>query len=357
MQNKILFIDRDGTLIHEPTDNFQVDKIEKLMFEPFVIVVLKKLIDHGFKLVMVSNQDGLYTENFPYCDFISSHKIMVDTFLSQGVYFDYILICPHMPYENCNCRKPNTELVAPWIINNNLLDKKNSYFIGDRVTDIELANKMGIKGILYNKNCTNWKDIYNIICKKDRKCTIVRNTKETRINVKLWLDKEGTSLIDTGIHFFDHMLDQIAVHGNIVMNISVVGDLEIDDHHTIEDTGIVLGKAIKKCLGNKLGIERFGFYVPMDESSTYCLLDFSGRPYLKFIGNFKNQYVGDFSTNMVEHFFRSLSYSMCSTIHIVSMGGLNDHHRIESIFKAFGRSLKQAIRISGKKIPTSKGIL
>ncbi|QCI25878.1 bifunctional histidinol-phosphatase/imidazoleglycerol-phosphate dehydratase HisB [Buchnera aphidicola] len=355
MQEKILFIDRDGTLIHEPTDNFQVDHMNKLIFEPHVVIILRKFILLNFKLVMVTNQDGLYTKIFPYRAFIDPHKFMVDLFVSQGIYFEYILICPHFARDNCSCRKPKTELVYPWIQNKNL-DKNNSYFIGDRITDIELAKKMGITGILYNQKSMNWNDIYNIITKNNRHFQSIRNTKETKIKMDIWLDKSGMNIIRTGIDFFDHMLEQIAIHSNILIHLSVNGDLLVDDHHVIEDTGIVLGKTILKCLGNKIGMNRFGFYVPMDESSSYCLIDLSGRPYLKFVSKFSRQFVGDLNTDMIEHFFRSLSYSMKSTIHLVSMG-TNDHHKIESLFKAFGRALKQAVSISGNTLPTSKGIL
>ncbi|CAL4042126.1 Histidine biosynthesis bifunctional protein HisB [Buchnera aphidicola (Phyllaphis fagi)] len=355
MQEKILFIDRDGTLIQEPSDNFQVDQMDKLVFEPCVITVLKKLIQLNFKLVMVSNQDGLYTSSFPYSSFITPHKFMLDIFFSQGIVFDYILICPHLYTDCCDCRKPNTGLLTSWIVHNTL-DKKNSYVIGDRITDIQLAKKIGIQGILYKRNKLNWDDIYNILYNGNRYIKVFRNTQETKIIIELWLDKSGHNKINTGINFFNHMLEQIAIHANIKMNIHVDGDINVDDHHIIEDTGIVLGNAILKSLGNKLGIHRFGFHVPMDESSGYCLLDLSGRSYLKFIGKFNYQFVGDFSTNMVEHFFQSLSFSMKSTIHLISTG-TNDHHQIESLFKAFGRSLKQAINITGVSLPTSKGML
>ncbi|CAL4318792.1 bifunctional histidinol-phosphatase/imidazoleglycerol-phosphate dehydratase HisB [Buchnera aphidicola] len=355
MQEKILFIDRDGTLIDEPKDNFQIDKIEKLIFEPFVIHTLYKLSQLNFKFVLVSNQDGLYTDQFSYNSFIVPHKCMVDVFSSQGIFFDYILICPHFPEDDCNCRKPNIELVKPWLMNKNL-DVNNSYVIGDRITDIELSEKMGIQGILYHREDKNWNDIYDIISKKQRYFKIVRNTNETKITIEIWLEKKGKSKINTGIGFFDHMLEQISIHSNILMNINVVGDLFVDDHHVIEDTGIVLGNAILKCLGDKIGIHRFGFHVPMDESCSHCILDLSGRGYLKFIGNFSNQFVGDFSTDMVEHFFQSLSNSMKTTVHIVVFGK-NDHHKIEGIFKSFGRSLRAAIQVSGNVLPTSKGIL
>ncbi|CAL4318724.1 bifunctional histidinol-phosphatase/imidazoleglycerol-phosphate dehydratase HisB [Buchnera aphidicola] len=355
MQEKTLFIDRDGTLIHEPMDNFQIDSLEKLVFEPHVISVLKDLIQRNFKLVMVTNQDGLYTRGFSYDSFILPHKFMLDTFFSQGVYFHDILVCPHFVSDNCDCRKPKTGLVQYWI-SNNLLDKKNSYVIGDRLTDLEFAKNIDINGILYNQKTMNWLHIQNILSSQDRSSEICRITKETRVVIKLWLDRSQNSIIHTGIKFFDHMLDQIAVHANITMHINVDGDFDINDHHIIEDTGIVLGKSILKSLRNKHGIGRFGFYVPMDESSSYCLLDLSGRPYLKFLGNFGHQYVNDFSTCMVEHFFRSLSVSMKSTIHLVSTGN-DDHHQIESLFKAFGRSLRQAIVIEGNQLPSSKGIL
>ncbi|MCW5196991.1 bifunctional histidinol-phosphatase/imidazoleglycerol-phosphate dehydratase HisB [Buchnera aphidicola] len=355
MQDKILFIDRDGTLIEEPSDNLQVDRIDKLVFEPNVIVVLKKLIQLNFKLVMISNQDGLYTATFPYSTFIIPHKFMLDVFFSQGVMFDYILICPHVYNDFCFCRKPNTGLLTPWIVHNTF-DKNHSYVIGDRITDIHLAKNLGIQGILYQRKQLNWNDIYNILCNKNRYIKVFRNTRETKIIVELWLDKLGKNKIDTGINFLNHMLEQIAIHANIIVHIYVDGDIHIDDHHIIEDLGIVLGNAIRQSLGNKLGINRFGYYVPMDESVGYCLLDLSGRSYLKFIGKFNRQFVGDLNTDMVEHFFRSLSCSMKSTIHLVSTG-TNDHHQIESLFKSFGRALRKAINITSIQLPTSKGVL
>lgn len=358
-----LFIDRDGTLIDEPKTDFQIDSLEKLKLEKGVIPALLAL-QKKYRLVMVSNQDGLGTDSFPKENFDKPHNAMLDIFTSQGIVFDDILICPHFKDDDCECRKPKTKLLQSYI-DNNLFDKNNSFVIGDRDTDIELANNLGIVGLKYNPNDLNWELIAekllgqattNIGERQKRYGEVIRTTKETDIKVQVWLDETGVNEIKTGIGFFDHMLDQIATHGGFKVAISCKGDLWIDEHHSVEDTAIAFGQALKQAIGDKKGIARFGFVLPMDECRAECTMDLSGRPFLKFKGKFSRDKVGDFSTELTEHFFYSMAMAMMATLHL-KVKGDNDHHKIESLFKVFGRTLRQCIKIEGNELPSSKGLL
>lgn len=355
LNEKVLFIDRDGTIISEPSD-FQVDSISKLDFEPYVIIALKNLKNFGYKLIMITNQDYLGTNKFPKKNFYKPHNLIIKILYSQGIIFDEILICPHSIKENCLCRKPKTNLIKNWLIKG-ALDKKNSYVIGDRDTDMKLAKNIGINGLKYNKNKLSWKKINNQLTQVNRFAIINRKTQETNINIKIWLDKIKTSRINTGINFFNHMIHQICIHSGITLDINVKkNDLYIDDHHTIEDTGLALGNVIFKSLGKKIGISRFGFVLPMDDCLSHCIMDVSNRPYFNYKVKFNYQYVGDMSTEMIEHFFRSIACTMSINLYIKSKGN-NDHHKAESIFKAFGRTLKQVIKIENNVLPSSKGLL
>ena len=355
----ILFVDRDGTILEEPED-FQIDAYEKIRFVPGVLPALKTLRDRGWKLVMVSNQDGLGTDAFPTADFEGPHKLLMQLLESQGAAFDDVLICPHRPDDNCDCRKPKTGLLTDYL-KAGRLDTARSFVIGDRATDMELARNMGLEGLRVGTDdkALTWDEIVRRVLASDRApryAKVLRKTKETQIMAEVWLDKSGDNEIATGIGFFDHMLDQIAVHGGIRLKLNVNGDLHIDDHHTIEDVGLALGEALKMALGDKRGIRRFGFLLPMDETLARCAMDISGRPYLTFKANFKHRKVGDMSTEMVEHFFRSLSQTMGLTLNLKSKGR-NDHHVCEGLFKAFGRTLREAVRVEGTELPSSKGVL
>ncbi len=365
-KRKYLFIDRDGTLIDEPKSNFQVDSFDKLKFKKDVISALKEVVEStDYRLVMVSNQDGLGTESLPYSDFNGPHKLMLEIFKGEGVVFEDILIDPSFPEEHSINRKPQIGLVKSYL--NDLLDYDNSYVIGDRLTDIQLAENMGIKSIWYGTSeapdnlsisfqSDSWKEIQQFISQGSRRVECSRKTSETSINIVLDLNGEGKSTISTGIEFFNHMLDQIARHGLVDLTIQTKGDLQVDAHHTIEDTALLLGEAFNQALGSKKGVARYGFALPMDECEAKVLLDFGGRSYLVWDVDLQKEYVGDFPTDMAKHFFHSFCQTAKCNLNI-SAEGENTHHIIEAVFKAFARSIKQAILQTGNILPSSKGIL
>ncbi len=357
MAEKILFIDRDGTLIHEPHD-FQVDALDKVRLVDDVIPSLLEIARHGYRFVMVSNQDGLGTDAFPQAHFDAPHALVMQLFSSQGIEFDEIFICPHLPGDNCECRKPRTGLLTRFLAAHDV-DLEASAVIGDRPTDMQLAERIGIRGLLVNcaaADALTWPQVVDRLCHSERTGSVTRNTNETRIEVSVNLDALRETSIATGIGFFDHMLEQVARHGGFGLRISCDGDLEVDEHHTVEDVAICLGTALRQALGNKHGIGRYGFLLPMDESTARVALDLSGRAAFRFDGSFPRDSVGELSTEMVEHFFRSLAESLGAALHI-EVRGENTHHMIEACFKSVGRCLRQAMRQDGTELPSTKGAL
>ncbi len=369
---KILFIDRDGTLIIEPPDE-QIDRLEKLEFYPGVISWLSKIASESdFELVMVTNQDGLGTERFPEDTFWPAHNKMVKTLENEGVTFSKVFIDRSFPHENKPTRKPGIGMLQEFLSTN--YDLKNSYVIGDRFTDVELAKNLNCKAILINNGSlklkmketnlasycdlitTSWADIYRFLNKPERKASVRRTTKETDISIDLNLYGSGKSTIQTGLDFFDHMLDQLARHGNLDLSIKVKGDLHIDEHHTIEDTALALGESFIQALGNKRGIERYGFLLPMDDCLAQVAIDFGGRPWLVWDAEFKREKIGEMPTEMFLHFFKSFSDTAKCNLNIKAEG-TNEHHKIEAIFKAFAKAIKMAVKKEGSELPSTKGIL
>jgi len=361
---KVLFIDRDGTIIVEPPDK-QVDSLEKLEFVPGAITALHRIaVELDFELVMVSNQDGLGTESFPEENFWPAQNKILQTLAGESVKLADILIDRSLPEENAPTRKPQTGLLGKFLQGN--YDLKNSYVIGDRPTDVQLAHNLGAKAILLRTDKSTgaelvtdkWLQIYEFLASRNRTVTLERKTRETDIRVSLNLDASGESRIDTGIGFFDHMLELLATHSGCTLELSCKGDLQVDEHHTVEDVALVLGEAFSKALGTKRGIERYGFVLPMDESLAQIAIDFSGRRAFVWEAEFHREYVGKMPTELFSHFFKSFSDAAACSLHI-KVSGENEHHKIEAIFKAVGRAIGQAIKQDKTKhqIPSTKGIL
>ncbi len=352
---RIAFLDRDGTLIVEPDDE-QVDRLDKLALVPGVIPALLKLRDAGFEFVMVTNQDGLGTDSFPEQHFLEPQQFLLDLLGSQGISFREVFVCPHLPGQGCECRKPGTGLLTDFLKDTDI-DLAASVVIGDRDSDLELARNIGVPGLRIDPSDPGtWQRIADQLAGQPRCATVTRTTKETRIRAEVNLDQEEPVDVRTGIGFFDHMLEQIAKHGGFSLRLSCDGDLEVDEHHTVEDTALTLGQALREALGDKRGIARFGFLLPMDEARAQVALDLSGRPFSVFEGKFPRQEVGGLPTEMVPHFFRSLAESLGAALHI-SVQGDNTHHMVESCFKATGRALRQAKAREGTQLPSTKGSL
>ncbi|MDO5616032.1 MAG: bifunctional histidinol-phosphatase/imidazoleglycerol-phosphate dehydratase HisB [Cruoricaptor ignavus] len=362
---KVLFIDRDGTLIIEPPIDYQVDSLEKLEFFPEVFQNLSKIVKElDYELVMVTNQDGLGTDSFPYEDFIKPHEKMMKAFENEGIIFSDVLIDKSFEHENLPTRKPGIGMMGKYIYGD--YDLQNSFVIGDRKTDVQLAKNLGAKSIFISEEeledatltTNNWAKIYQFLKQIPRTAKVKRTTKETDIEIEVNLDGSGKSEISTGLHFFDHMLEQISKHGNLDLKIKVDGDLQVDEHHTIEDTAIVLGDAIQKALGSKKGIERYGFLLPMDECLAQVAIDFGGRPWLVWEADFQREKIGDCPTEMFYHFFKSFTDSAKCNLNI-KVEGDNEHHKIESVFKAFAKAIKMAVNQtdSNFNLPSTKGSL
>ncbi len=357
MKKRILFIDRDGTLIKEPADE-QIDSFEKLVFVEGVfrnLAFIRKNLD--FEFVMVSNQDGLGTDSFPEDTFWPVHNFILQTLKGEGVEFDNILIDRHFPEDNHPCRKPGTGMLTEYM-NNPEYDIEGSFVIGDRETDAQLAENLGCKSLILGKDGMTWEKIAELLFAGERIAEITRTTKETDITVRLNLDGTGKCDIQTGLGFFDHMLEQIGRHGMMDLYVRCNGDLHVDEHHSIEDTGIVLGECILKALGDKRGIERYGYSLPMDDCLCQVALDFGGRPWLIWDAEFHREKIGEMPTEMFHHFFKSVSDASKMNLNIKAEGE-NEHHKIEGIFKAFARSIRMAVKrdIYHYQLPSTKGAL
>ncbi|KAF2513807.1 bifunctional histidinol-phosphatase/imidazoleglycerol-phosphate dehydratase HisB [Flavobacterium foetidum] len=376
---KVLFIDRDGTIVLEP-ENYQLDSLDKLEFYPKAFQYLAKIANElDYEFAMVTNQDGLGTDSFPEDTFWPTQNFILKAFENEGVVFDEIFVDRTFPHENAPTRKPRTGMLTKYL-NNPEYDLANSFVLGDRLTDVELAKNLGAKAIFMNNTdgigsneisgkreelnetivlqSMDWKTIYEFLKLEARSASITRKTNETDIYINLNLDGTGKSKIDTGIAFFDHMLDQISRHGQMDLEILVKGDLEVDEHHTIEDTAIALGEVFAKALGNKLGIERYGFCLPMDDCLAQAAIDFGGRNWLIWETEFKREMVGKMPTEMFYHFFKSFTDGAKANLNIKAEG-INEHHKIEAIFKAFAKAIKVAVKRDTEKmiLPSTKGML
>lgn len=380
-KRKVLFIDRDGTLINEAPPTYQLDAIDKLSFYPQVFEYMTKIATElDYELVMITNQDGLGTEGFPEHTFWPLQELVIKSFASENVVFSNVFIDKTFPEDNAPTRKPGTAMLNSYI-NNAAYDLENSFVIGDRITDMQLAKNLGCKGIWLKIDeqlgaaeindsiaalqqdtivleTAHWKELYEFLKLPERTILFERNTNETKIRIHLNLDGTGKADIQTGLHFFDHMLDQLAKHGGIDIKLTCNGDLKVDEHHTIEDTALALGEAFAQALGNKKGVERYGFLLPMDDCLAQVAIDFGGRPWLVWKLKFKRKRIGDVPTEMFEHFFKSFSDAAKCNLNIKSKGK-NDHHKIEAVFKAFAKAVKMAVKrdINNNSLPTTKGVL
>ncbi len=361
---KILFIDRDGTLVIEPPVDQQLDSLEKLEYLPGVFQYLSAIVKElDYELVMVTNQDGLGTASFPEPTFWPAHNKILQAFANEGIIFTEVFIDKSFPRDNAPTRKPGTAMLTKYL--HGSYDLANSFVIGDRLTDVQLAANMGCKAIYIGEQevedkvikVLSWQEIYNALKTQPRKAGLTRKTNETNIEVTINLDGSGKSFLDTGLGFFNHMLEQIARHGNMDLTVNVAGDLHIDEHHTIEDVAITLGEAFLKALGNKKSIERYGFLLPMDDCLAQVAIDFGGRPWLVWDASFKREKVGEMPTEMFYHFFKSFADNAKCNLNIKAEGD-NEHHKIEAIFKAFAKAIKMAVsKTNNYSIPSTKGSL
>ena len=356
MKKRVLFIDRDGTLIKEPADE-QIDDFRKLSFVPGTFKALTALREKtGYEFVMVSNQDGLGTASFPEETFWPVHNFIMETLRGEGVEFDNVLIDRHFPSDCAPTRKPGTGMLTQYMQGD--YDLENSYVIGDRESDVELARNLGCRALQIGAAGMDWKKITEILLAGERMAEVHRVTRETDVYVKIELDRSEHSDISTGLGFFDHMLSQISHHGGLSLTVQVKGDLWVDEHHTVEDTALVLGECLRKSLGDKLGVNRYGYCLPMDDCLCQAALDFGGRPWLQWEADFRRERIGDVPTELFFHFFKSLSDAAGMNLNIIAKGD-NEHHKIEGIFKAFARALKMAVARDAEHLvlPSSKGVL
>ena len=353
-RRKILFVDRDGCLIEEPADQ-QIDSYEKLALLPGVIAALQRFVAAGYELVMVTNQDGLGTESFPEPDFAGPHELLLRILASQGIRFREVLIDRSFPHERKDTRKPGIGMLRHYLADDGW-SRAASAMVGDRETDLQFAANLGVAGFRVGSPGLDWETLAHQLLEAPRTATVKRNTRETRITVSVDLDRVAEPKVRTGLGFFDHMLEQIGKHGGFALELQCDGDIHIDEHHTIEDCALALGGALKQALGDKRGIGRYGFTLPMDEAQASAALDLSGRPYFVFEGSFPRERVGEVPTELVPHFFRSLCESLGANLQLVVRGD-NAHHMVEACFKVVARTLRQAIRREGSELPSTKGAL
>ncbi|RUL72214.1 bifunctional histidinol-phosphatase/imidazoleglycerol-phosphate dehydratase HisB [Dyella choica] len=354
MSRKILFVDRDGCLIEEPADE-QIDSYEKLALLPGVIAALQRIVAAGYELVMVTNQDGLGTDRFPQAQFDGPHALLMRIFASQGVRFREVLIDRSFPHEGLDTRKPGIGMMREYLADDGWT-RAASAMVGDRETDLQFAANMGVRGFRVGPYGMSWEEIAHQLLDRPRVAEVLRHTKETRIQVRVDLDVPAEPVAHTGLGFFDHMLEQIGKHGGFALDIRCDGDTKVDEHHTIEDCALALGQALRQALGDKRGLGRYGFTLPMDEALASAALDLSGRPYFVFEGQFPRERVGEVPTELVPHFFRSLCDTLGANLHL-SVKGENAHHMVEACFKVTARALRQAIRREGDELPSTKGAL